>query len=125
MANLWERMNHIYGHKWASAYGELATRENGELTETASSWARGLMGLQGAELAHGLEMCVDRGETWPPSLPEFKALCKPPAMENAEMYKVTPRALPEPKEVREARRAKGKAAAQMLKAHIRRLTGAD
>lgn len=125
MDNLWERMNHLYGHKWSSAYGELASDANGELTETASTWARGLNGLAGQELAHGLEGCVSRSDPWPPSLPEFRALCKPQPVENAKMYETPPEllALPEPKEARDARRAKGKAAAQMLKSHVRRLTG--
>lgn len=116
-------MSHLYGHKWSSAFGEAAADAQGELTETASTWARGLYGLQGAELARGLEQCVNRKDPWPPSLPEFRALCREQADENTAMYRMAPLALPEPKEAREARRAKGKAAAQMLKSHVRRITG--
>ena len=75
MTNLWERLTHIYGHKFASAYGESATDGN-ELTEAAKTWASGLRGVTGEQIASGLRECVNCGESWPPTLPEFVAMCK-------------------------------------------------
>ncbi len=75
MTNLWERLTHIYGHKFASAYGESAIDEHG-LTEAAKTWASGLRGISGDQIANGLRECVDCGESWPPTLPEFVATCK-------------------------------------------------
>lgn len=84
--NLWERMSHIYGHKWSSSMGESAIA-NGALSDVAQTWATGLNGVTGEQLAAGLHACINRNEPWPPTLPEFRALCKPPMVENAAMYR--------------------------------------
>ena len=39
------------------------------------TWAKGLTGLSAGQLAHGLEACITRNDVWPPTLPEFRALC--------------------------------------------------
>lgn len=74
------RMSELYGHKWVSQYGET-------LPDT---WARGLADLSGADIGTGLIQCLKLGHEWPPSLPEFRALCKPPKRENAAMYREFP-----------------------------------
>jgi hypothetical protein len=76
MSNLWERLGYIYGHKFSATYGESATNENNELTEAARTWATGLRELTGEQIASGLHECVNCGEAWPPTLPEFVAMCK-------------------------------------------------
>ena len=75
MINLWERLTHIYGHKFASAYGESAIEGN-NLTEAARTWASGLRGLAGEQIATGLRECINCGASWPPTLPEFVKMCK-------------------------------------------------
>ena len=75
MTNLWERMTHIYGHKFASAYGESAIEGN-NLTEAARTWSSGLRGLTGEQIANGLRECINCGASWPPTLPEFVKMCK-------------------------------------------------
>lgn len=65
--DLWERMAKIYGHKWTSSYGDA---DDG-------TWRAGLRGLTRKHIAHGLTKCVRGAEVWPPSLPEFIAMCKP------------------------------------------------
>ena len=75
MSNLWERLTHLYGHKFASVYGVSAVNQSG-LTETAKTWASGLNGLTGEQIANGLRECVDCGAAWPPTLPEFVGMCK-------------------------------------------------
>jgi hypothetical protein len=55
-----------------------------------------------------LEACVVSGDAWPPSLPEFLGMCKPPKRENAAAYRWAPQ-LPAPvssKETAQARLAK-------------------
>lgn len=74
MANLWERMSHLYGHKWTSVYGESAYSSD-NLTDVAMTWASGLRGVSGDQIAIGLRRCCDSGEAWPPTLPEFRAMC--------------------------------------------------
>lgn len=73
--NLWERMNHIYGHKFSATYGESAVKGN-ELTATARTWQTGLRGVTGEQIAAGLHECIDCGESWPPALPEFVKMCR-------------------------------------------------
>ncbi len=75
--NLWERFTHIYGHRFATAYGESALNAEGQLTDVAQTWAAGLAGITGEQLAVGLRACIKREDTWPPTLPEFRALCAP------------------------------------------------
>ena len=73
------RLAELYGHKWVSQYGET-------LPET---WARGLSDMSGADIGNGLIQCLKSGHEWPPSLPEFRAMCKP-KRENAAMYREFP-----------------------------------
>ena len=86
IVTLWTRMAAIYGHKWVSAHGDSDI--------TRDTWQRGLKDLSTVELAVGLRAVVNRQNPWPPSLPEFRTLCKPPAPEPAHAIY---RALPKPK----------------------------
>lgn len=74
MANLWERMNHLYGHKFSSTFGVSAIAQ-GELTDVARTWASGLRGITGEQIARGLRAICERTDAWPPTLPEFRAAC--------------------------------------------------
>ena len=123
MSNLWERLGHIYGHKFTSTYGETAY-DNCELTEAAKTWASGLRGLTGEQIANGLRECVDCGEAWPPTLPEFVKMCKGSSLNGfgldyvPECYREAPivdesRLLSS--DQREAAREKGKEELQRMK----------
>ena len=64
------------------------------------------------ELKEGLRACMNNGNAWPPSLPEFLAMCKPAKRENAAAYRWAPQ-LPAPvssKETAQAQLAKLRAA---------------
>lgn len=69
MRQLWQRMAEVYGHRWTSAYGDDAGKGAG------LTWAKGLAGLVPAQIGRGLELAVVSAEPWPPTLPEFRALC--------------------------------------------------
>ncbi len=70
MADLWRGMTRIYGHRWTSAFG----------AKDDSTWLRGLHGLTPAQVGRGLSRCATHREGgWPPTLPEFRALCTPTA----------------------------------------------
>lgn len=62
-------MASIYGHRWATNFGEDV--EN----EAADTWAVGLADMTGAQLAQGLQACARSGPAWPPTLPEFRCMC--------------------------------------------------
>ena len=79
-ATFWLRMTEIYGHRWTSAHGETPT----EL------WSTALSALSGEQIRVGLMACLDSGEPWPPSLPEFVAWCRPKPRENAAAYRCVP-----------------------------------
>lgn len=76
----------MYPNKWRSAMGESPHHpeklENGEpnprageLTIYADTWAKGLAGLSGEQLATGLEACLTRAGDWFPEIQEFRELC--------------------------------------------------
>jgi hypothetical protein len=71
MAKLWRRMIEIYAHRWTAAHGESVEADG----SSAGTWAKGLSGISGQQLAAGLEACIVRADAWPPTLPEFRAMC--------------------------------------------------
>lgn len=70
IGRVWKKMTATYGHKWISAYGDV----DGEGGKT---WLQGLQEMLLDEIKTGLNACVNRADAWPPSLPEFRALCRP------------------------------------------------
>lgn len=60
-------MGQLYGHRWVSSYGEV---DDG-------TWLTGLQDVTPEQLAMGVQHCLQRGEAWPPSLPEFRKRCRP------------------------------------------------
>lgn len=54
--------------------GEAAETGNG-LTDVATTWATGLVGVTGEQMAAGLHACINREDAWPPTLPEFRTMC--------------------------------------------------
>lgn len=71
MCRLWHRMGAIYGHRWSSAYGEDATAQG----EAGEVWAKGLAGLTARQIGDGISAAMASADPWPPTLPEFRALC--------------------------------------------------
>lgn len=92
---LWEHMTGIYGHKWRANYGD----------EVSETWVRGLADMSGDDLAKGLRTCLAMSESrrrtgdedWPPTLGEFRALCKPmrPAYHEIRVALPAPEMTPE------------------------------
>lgn len=60
----------------------------------------GLADILPTEIAHGLSACVTRDHDWPPSLPEFRHLCRPEA-ETVKACQQPYSALPRPNVDRE------------------------
>ena len=82
IASLWSRFSHIYGLRWESAYGP-ALNDKNMLLPIAGTWAKALAACSPEDLARGLHACLDRPDGWPPTLPEFRALCKAPKISAA------------------------------------------
>ena len=66
---LWERMAATYGHKWTTSYGVDVASPAGK------TWREGLADVTPDQLAAALRSCLVRADGWPPSLPEFRAMC--------------------------------------------------
>jgi hypothetical protein len=64
---LWIKLTQMYGHRWTSAYGD---------HDVEGIWLRVLQDLNPRQLAAGLDALVRNGEAWPPTAPEFRALCE-------------------------------------------------
>ena len=66
---LWQRMAEIYHHRWTSAMGDDAGASTGRV------WAKGLSGLSLVQIGAGIDALLVRADGWPPTLPEFRAMC--------------------------------------------------
>lgn len=66
MARLWQLMAELYGHKWTSVHG---------LADESGNWGKALGGIDKYQLAAGIRVCTQSGDPWPPSAPEFRAMC--------------------------------------------------
>ncbi len=66
---LWVRMAEAYGSRWTSSYGDNPNQG------AALTWAKGLAGLTGEQLAGGIGACIACADPWPPTLPEFRMRC--------------------------------------------------
>lgn len=89
-------MTEIFGHRWTHTYG---------LTPN-DSWRRGLQGVSKEQIACGLARVLEQGDGWPPSLPEFRALCtKDPNAPLAPYHRPAPKLLEAPRNPEKARAA--------------------
>jgi hypothetical protein len=59
-------MIEIYSNKWTGGYGE----------EPSRAWIEGLQNIDPRQLKNGVDKCIKKGLSWPPSLPEFIELCQ-------------------------------------------------
>ena len=67
---LFARLSALYGARLADLW------RGADLEEVKDVWAVELADLSGEEIARGLAACRDR--KFPPTLPEFRELCRPP-----------------------------------------------
>lgn len=49
----------------------------GDISSAKKTWGEGLYGLRREEIIHGMNTIMKGGMAWAPSLPEFRALCRP------------------------------------------------
>lgn len=92
---LWQHMSATFGHKWISSYGAMPSE----------TWLAGLVDMTPEELRTGLVACMTWEQEWPPTLPQFRTLCRPIREVAHQVYQ----RLPEPEEHRERRKAVGMA----------------
>ena len=61
-------MEEIYPHRWSATLGAPGS-------SAFRTWGRALADLSSEQLARGVGQCITRADPWPPSLPEFRAMC--------------------------------------------------
>lgn len=64
-------MRNIFGQRWAV---NLPT-EKAAIEDMMQTWEQGLAGINAQQIARGLSRCVEGKLEWPPTLPEFRAMC--------------------------------------------------
>lgn len=60
-------MSSMYGHKWVSSYGSEVDPDR--------VWLAALDSVTPEQIKNGLRRCATEGMEWPPSAPEFRAMC--------------------------------------------------
>lgn len=76
MLSIWEFMINLYGRKWVESFGEFYD-EDGNTTTAVNTWAQALSRVPMKALDRGLIKCIqERPSPFPPTLPEFYALCE-------------------------------------------------
>src|SRR5690625_3324815 len=78
VAHLMAKMQAMYGAKFTQQWQGI------DPAILQSEWAEQLAGFSGDELSRGLQACRER--PWPPTLPEFMVLCRPPIQPEAAFY---------------------------------------
>lgn len=71
ITRLQERFLTMYGHRFQSLFPDEQSLEIWRDT-----WAQGLADLSSQQLGHGLACALKDSMLWPPSLPEFRAMCE-------------------------------------------------
>lgn len=95
---LFDRFAAMYGKAWWDCWLEVP------MADVKDCWRSGLARFSGADLKRGLERCAVECR-FPPTLPEFAALCLPPAVPaKPSIYLSAPR-YPMPDDVRAKLRA--------------------
>ena len=85
ITRLWLRFSGMYPRKFSSLFKEPYLIENWKHV-----WAEGLAseGITTDEVAKALQSCLTRYD-WPPELPEFIQLCRPPIEPEAAYYEAS------------------------------------
>ena len=74
MERLFSRLASAYGNRMTTMWGDCPQ------ADIIDAWRTGLEGFSGEQIAAGLRRCLDAHPDWPPTLGEFRALCRPPAV---------------------------------------------
>ena len=68
--------------RFAASYGNKVTSMWGDCpqADVLDAWQTGLSGLSGEQIKAGLNRTLDSYPDWPPTLGQFRQLCRPPAV---------------------------------------------
>ena len=74
---LFSRMAASYGNKVSAMWGDCPQ------ADIIDAWRTGLQGFSGDQIGAGLQRMLDAYPEWPPTLGQFRALCKAPSVPQA------------------------------------------
>jgi hypothetical protein len=115
--NVFKVMHGFYGNLFLSKFASGEQTEDGEDSGVVSArqvWAHGLREFDGSTVKAALGRCMERHAEFPPSLPQFVALCAAAKPRAAYCPPVTAPALEMSQELREKRRNEALAKAREL-----------
>lgn len=88
IAAIFEKLRRRYGTQWTTKVGI----DRDEIKESMQTWAEILVDLKPEEIAHGFERLDDKAPEFPPSVMQFKQLCRiEKSIEAHRHYKALPR----------------------------------
>jgi hypothetical protein len=90
MQRLFSRFAASYGNKVAVMWGDCPQ------ADILDAWQAGLCGLSGEQIKAGLTRTLDAYPEWPPTLGQFKALCRIPTVPAAHRLYLVDRTPVEP-----------------------------
>jgi len=100
-------MAELFGSKWTGP----------QPTTPTPGWIFALADLTPKQVGHGLMVLRDSGAEWPPSAPQFRAMCFPAKRENSAAYHVPPSHQLE-KKISDEDRAKGRSELTKMRAKL-------
>lgn len=110
---VWDRMQEMFGNTFTTQYGHVPL----------FTWTQAISMMTDEQLVTGLRAVAMSGETFPPTLPKFIAMCEGKATEQqaeyAPYHKLLPLDPPETEEHRAARKARGAERMAEVKAALR------
>lgn len=72
MERLFSRLAASYGNRLSNMWGDCPQ------ADIIDAWRTGLEGFTGEQIKAGLTKMLDAHPDWPPTLGQFRALCRPP-----------------------------------------------
>ena len=112
VAALLARFAVIWPKAWADSLAGL------DLNLLRAEWAKGIEGLTGEEIRHGIDHCR-ANNTWPPSIAEFRTACRGGA--NAEQRAYAARARADQEGVKAIRNGTWGDTAEVVAAHVKKV----
>lgn len=113
---VWDRMQEMFGSSWSSQYGDAPSR----------TWTQALSHMTDEQIVRGLQRIALGGEKFPPTLPQFIAVCRGEdggeCRTNSAAYVQLPHNPPETDEHKAARKARGREQMERVKAALKGVT---
>lgn len=96
---LFDRLAALYGRHWFDLWADVP------IADVKDAWSSVLAGMTGEQIRHALDHCARGSSKYPPTAPEFAALCRAYRVDPAHRPLLPQPRLPMPEHVRAQLRA--------------------